>query len=99
MRGAEPLTSRLLQPILVDAHSGQITAAPQLPWYLTALLVSQPLHFGDYGGLPLKIIWAVLDLITIVVLGSGLYLWWARRHVSAPVPSRDHAHHPEAQQS
>ena len=37
------------------------------------------LHFGDYGGLPLKILWALLDVVTIVVLGSGLYLWWARR--------------------
>jgi len=41
--------------------------------------VSQPLHFGDYGGLPLKIIWALLDIVTIVVLGSGLYLWLDRR--------------------
>ncbi len=45
-----------------------------LPWYLRAIQVSRPLHFGDYGGLPLKIICLVLDLITIVVLGSGLYL-------------------------
>jgi uncharacterized iron-regulated membrane protein len=41
--------------------------------------VSRPLHFGDYGGLPLKIIWALFDLVTIVILGSGLYLWLSRR--------------------
>ena len=29
--------------------------------------------------MPLKIIWAVLDIITIVVLVSGLYLWLSRR--------------------
>ena len=46
-----------------------------MPWYVTSLFVSQPLHFGDYGGMPLKILWAVLDLITIIVLGSGIYLW------------------------
>jgi len=79
LRGDEPLTSRLLQPVLVDAKTAEVTAAPQLPWYLTALLVSQPLHFGDYGGMPMKIIWALLDIATIVVLGSGLYLWIARR--------------------
>jgi uncharacterized iron-regulated membrane protein len=45
---------------------------------VTTLLVSQPLHFGDYGGMPLKVIWALLDLLTIIVLGSGLYLWLAR---------------------
>jgi uncharacterized iron-regulated membrane protein len=50
-----------------------------MPWYATALFMSQPLHFGDYGGLPLKIIWALLDIATIVVLISGLYLWWTKR--------------------
>lgn len=84
LRGNEPLTSKMLRPVLVDARSGEVTAAPEMPWYLDALLLSQPLHFGDYGGLPLQILWAVLDVITIVVLSSGLYLWWARRRV-APV--------------
>jgi len=74
-KGNEPFTSRLLQPVLVDAKTTQVTAAPHLPWYLTALLVSQPLHFGDYGGMPMQIIWALLDIATIIVLGSGLYLW------------------------
>lgn len=79
LRGKEPLTARLLQPVLVDAKTADVTAAPRLPWYLTALLVSQPLHFGDYGGMPMKILWALLDIATIVVLGSGLYLWLQRR--------------------
>ena len=38
-------------------------------------LLSQLLHFADYGGLPLKIIWKVLTAIMIVVLGSGIYHW------------------------
>jgi uncharacterized iron-regulated membrane protein len=29
--------------------------------------------------MPLKIIWAVLDIITIIVLWTGLYLWLRRR--------------------
>ena len=61
--------------MLVDAKTNEITAAPSLPWYLTALLLSQPLHFGDYGRMPMKILWALLDVATIMVLGSGLYLW------------------------
>ena len=75
LRGSEPLTSKLLQPVLVDARTTEVTASPKLPWYLTALLVSQPLHFGDYGGMPMQILWALLDIATIIVLGSGLYLW------------------------
>lgn len=79
LQGDTPLTSKLLKPVLVDARSAGVTAAPALPWYLTALLVSKPLHFGDYAGIPMKILWALLDVATIVVLGSGLYLWLKRR--------------------
>jgi uncharacterized iron-regulated membrane protein len=82
MRGDTPLTSRLLKPALIDGETGQLTDMRELPWYVTTLLVSQPLHFGDYGGMPLKLIWAALDVITIVVLGSGLYLWIGRRRMA-----------------
>ncbi len=82
-KGSTTLTSRLFSPILVDARTGALTEVLHMPWYLRALEVSRPLHFGDYGGLPLKILWALLDALTLVVLGSGLYLWFARRHAMA----------------
>ena len=85
LRGNEPFTSKLLQPVLVDAKTAEVTAAPKMPWYLTGLLVSQPLHFGDYGGMPMQILWALLDIATIIVLGSGLYLWLKRGNT---VPAR-----------
>ena len=79
LHGDTPLTSKLIMPVMINAADGSFTESRQLPWYAKALFVSKPLHFGDYGGMPLKIIWAVLDLITLGVLGSGLYLWGARR--------------------
>ncbi|MGI4812306.1 MAG: PepSY-associated TM helix domain-containing protein [Janthinobacterium lividum] len=79
MRGDTTLTSRLLKPVMVDAQTGTLVSARSLPWYLKALLLSQPLHFGDYGGIAMKLLWLIFDLIAIAVLGSGLYLWWARR--------------------
>jgi uncharacterized iron-regulated membrane protein len=78
MRGDEPLTSRLLKPVLLDAETADVVDTRELPFYLKALFLSQPLHFGDYGGMPLKIIWALLDSFTLVVIGSGLYLYLAR---------------------
>jgi uncharacterized iron-regulated membrane protein len=78
MRGDRPLTSRLLKPILLDAETAAVADTRDLPLYLKALFISQPLHFGDYGGMPLKIIWAFLDGFTIVVIGSGLYLYVVR---------------------
>jgi uncharacterized iron-regulated membrane protein len=79
MRGNSPLTSRLLKPALIDVETGKLTDRRALPWYVATLLLSQPLHFGDYGGMPLKIVWAALDIITIAVPGTGLYLWLRRR--------------------
>jgi uncharacterized iron-regulated membrane protein len=83
MRGDQALTARLYKPVLVDAGSGQVTDQRTLPWYLSALLLSQPLHFGDYGGAGMKFLWALLDLATIAVLGSGLYLWLKRGRAAA----------------
>ena len=79
MKGNTHLTSHLWTPVLIDAKTLQVTAVATRPWYMDALAMSQPLHFGDYGGRPMQILWAVLDVLTIIVLGSGLYLWWVRR--------------------
>jgi len=85
LHGNTPLTSRLLKPALIDAETGKLTDSRDMPWYVSALFISQPLHFGDYGGMPLKIIWAVLDLLTIVILGTGGYLWLRRRKAGVTV--------------
>ncbi|WP_407178758.1 PepSY-associated TM helix domain-containing protein [Bradyrhizobium sp. STM 3562] len=78
LSGDQPLTSRLIKPFLINAADGTLSDTRDLPWYAKALFVSKPLHFGDYGGMPLKVIWALLDVATLIVLGSGLYLWMAR---------------------
>ncbi len=78
LRGDTPLTSRLTQALLIDPANGEVLEAGARPWYVTALQLSEPLHFGDYGGLPLKILWGLLDILTIIVVGSGLYLWLKR---------------------
>lgn len=85
MQGDTPLTSKLLTPILIDAKTGEYVDKREMPWYVSALMLSQPLHFGDYGGIPLKVLWAILDIIAIIVLFSGLYLWYKARHVSFEV--------------
>lgn len=86
LRGDEHVTAKLLMPVLVDAETGKITDIRHMPWYVDALFVSKPLHFGDYGGLPLKLLWVVLDIASIVVLVTGLYLFFTRRRQA---PLRD----------
>lgn len=88
-QGDTPLTERLLTPALIDAETGAFTAARAMPWYNKALSLSRPLHFGDYGGPPLKILWAILDLFTIMILGSGLYLWLGKRRTSPAAHVRE----------
>lgn len=75
MRGDGPLTSRLLAPLLIDAAGGQVLDCRELPGYVSALLLAKSLHFGDYGGLPLKLAWVLLDVACIALIASGIYVW------------------------
>lgn len=77
-QGDRPLTEHLLTPALIDAASGELVNARAMPALNQALMMSKPLHFGDYGGLPLKVVWALLTLATIWVLWTGVLLWWRR---------------------
>ena len=77
-QGDRPLTSHLLTPALVEADTGRLVDAREMPAINKALMLSKPLHFGDYGGLAFKLLWAVLDLLTIWVLWTGLLLWLRR---------------------
>lgn len=74
-KGNTPLTEHLLKVALIDASTGEISSMRETPWYLDMINISVPLHFGDYGGLVLKIIWAVLNIMAIIVLWTGLLLW------------------------
>ena len=79
LRGRTALTQRLVRPVLVDAVTGEVAASREPPWTMNVLMLSQPLHFGDYGGVPMQWLWALLDVLTIIVLGSGLVLWLGKR--------------------
>src|SRR5690606_13769199 len=58
MVGSTHLTAHLWTPVLIDARTLEVTAVAQRPWYMDALAMSQPLHFGDYGGRPMQLLWA-----------------------------------------
>ncbi|MFW7268162.1 PepSY-associated TM helix domain-containing protein [Gluconacetobacter sp. Hr-1-5] len=75
VKGDTALTGRLFTAVLVDARSGKITTVLRMPWYLNILELSRPLHFGDYGGIPMKGIWAMLDIYMIVVIISGIIIF------------------------
>src|SRR3546814_2253918 len=67
-QGDTPLTEHLLTAALIDAETADFTDARPMPWYAKAFALSQPLHFADYGALPLKLLWAIPTLFTMIVL-------------------------------
>lgn len=84
-QGATPISQKIFRPVLVDAETGEVSLRHAPPWYLQALQMSRPLHFGDYGGIPLKVLWTLFDGVAIVILLSGLYLWLDRRKKFAQI--------------
>lgn len=82
LKGSTPLTEHLVEAAMVEASTGKLIEILDMPWYVKTAFLSVPLHFGDYGGLPLKIVWALLDIAAIAVLITGLYLWLGRRRTA-----------------
>lgn len=79
LRGGEGLESKMVTLILADAKDPSKVTVHELPLYLRTLLISEPFHFGDYGGRPLQIVWALFALLTIGMSLSGVYVTFAQR--------------------
>ncbi len=77
--GSEGADASLFRVAIVDGLTGEVAVAPEVPGYLTAIALSEPLHFGDYGGLPLKILWTLCTWLTLFITANGAWLWWNRR--------------------
>jgi len=77
--GPSGLEERLYRVGLVDAGSGEVVKLTEMPGYMKAIVLSQPLHFGDYGGLSLKILWTLCTWLTLFITANGAWLWWDRR--------------------
>lgn len=85
MRGREGFSEKLIDLVIVDAASGAVNEVRELPLYLKTLVLSEPLHFGDYGGLPLKILWLAFTLMLLMMPISGLIIFYQRKKKRAPV--------------
>lgn len=79
LKGGGGIESRMLTLALVDTKTPGRAELHQLPLYLKALLLSEPFHFGDYGGLSLKLVWLGFGLVTIALSGSGVWVFLLRR--------------------
>ncbi len=89
LAGPSGLQKRLFEVALVDARDARVAEVARLPWYLTVVRLSQPLHFGDYGSWPLKILWCALSWAALFITGNGAWLWWTRGRSrrTSPMPA------------
>lgn len=89
--GPSGIQERLFRVALVDAGDGRVAAVREMPLYMKAIMLSQPLHFGDYGGLPLKILWLLCTWLALFITLNGAWLWWDRRRKRGAPPTREPA--------
>jgi len=36
------------------------------------------IHFGNFGGWPVQVLWALLGLVPVLLLVTGYVMWWNR---------------------
>lgn len=87
--GSKGLDKKLMDVKVVDAKTGEVARSITMPWYLQALYLSEPLHFGNYGGMPLKLFWTVCNLLTLFITANGAWLFFDRRRARRLRPKRD----------
>lgn len=79
LKGEKGLEEHMLGLVVVDAAEPATILPKAFPWYLKAVLVSEPLHFGNYGKLPLKIVWALFTVVTLGLSVTGLWVFFLGR--------------------
>jgi len=79
LEGGEGLESHMLGVVVADAVQPSDVTVLKLPLYLKAMLVSEPLHFGNYGGLTLKLLWTLFTLISLALSVSGVWVFLISR--------------------
>ena len=74
--GTKRYNERVFDVGIVEAASGRVVAIQPLPKILSLIVISEPLHFGDYGGLPLKLVWLAATWATLYITLNGAWLWF-----------------------
>ncbi|MCY1060780.1 PepSY-associated TM helix domain-containing protein [Nannocystis sp. SCPEA4] len=86
--GSTGLEARTIDAVMIDAQTGEVARDVELPGYLHAMFLAEPLHFGDYGGLPLKLLWSACNLLTLFITANGAWLFFDRRRAQRLRPGR-----------
>lgn len=81
-----PIRSDYGSTVAFDAQTGLVKSSSDIrtagAWAQVADTF-YPLHFGNFGGLPVKILWCLLGLTPGVLAVSGTIIWWRRNRRGA----------------
>lgn len=79
MHGTTPLTQQLSEYLVINAQTAKLVEVMPLSLSVEAALVSRPLHFGNYNGILLKIIWAFFTICSLAVAIFGFVSFFVKR--------------------
>jgi uncharacterized iron-regulated membrane protein len=75
-----PAGPERLTAVYLDQYTGRVLNDPSTPRNAGDVIVDWivPLHFGNFGGLGVKIAWAILGLAPALLAITGFLMWWSR---------------------
>lgn len=85
MKDGRMMKQEIFYAVVVDARTGRVSDVFEPTGIAKAILTAEPLHFPTtFPGLIPKLVWAFFDIVTIMVLLSGVYLWIGKLGGRAP---------------
>ena len=81
---ANPFRSHYGSRVDFDSQSGAVLATHDIrksSWWSQFEDMMGPLHYGTFGGLPVKVLWCALGLAPGVLAVSGFLIWRSRRRL------------------
>jgi uncharacterized iron-regulated membrane protein len=74
--------------VYLEPSSGEVLATSReadLPLGARIFAALSPIHYGEFGGLPIKVIWCFLGMVPSVLFVTGLLTWWRPSKRKAPL--------------
>jgi uncharacterized iron-regulated membrane protein len=70
----------VLSSVHLDQYSGAVLTTPESTRTVGDRVMASitPLHVGGYGGTPLRLLWFVMGLAPVLLVISGVTMWWWR---------------------
>lgn len=87
-----PLSSAYSSYITFNQHSGQVVKVFNISQQRFSAQLDKamyPLHFGNYGGIFVKIVYSILGLTPSLLAITGFLLWWRKERKKQPTPTKN----------